>query len=83
MNTYLVNLTIFTGGYEKTGIHLVESDNPINAGRTAIEDESHDPDELEFDGDTEASDMGGEFVYRVYSVKEATPEDAVILRKYI
>lgn len=83
MNTYLVKLTIYTGGYEKTTIHLIDAPNATQAGRKAMEDESHDPDSLEFEGDNRAEDMGGEFVYEVHSADEVHWKDAVTLRKYI
>lgn len=83
MKTYLVKLTIFTGSYEKHTHHLVADTDPVEAGRQAMRDESHDPEDLEFENDTEATDLFGGFVYRVYSITEVEFADIPTLRKYL
>jgi len=83
MKTYLVKLTTHTGGYEKTSHHLITAIDDTQAGRKAMLDESHDPDNLEIEDDCRAEDMGGEFIYEIHSVREVDWKEAVTLRKYL
>lgn len=84
MKNYIVKLTIYTGGYEKTAHHYIEAETPEQAGDQAILDESHDPEENSVDYATgQIEDGCGEFIYEIHSITEVTEAEAKILAKYL
>lgn len=82
MKAFLVNLTIFVAGFEKTANTLVTAPIKELAGEFAIALEAHEPESMEWGGD-HVTEMGYEFAYGATSVVEVSPADAATLGKYM
>lgn len=81
MKTYLVDLTIICGEYEKTNKMLVQAKNKELAKCYGIYCEAHEPDDLEWQGNM-VLDLGGEFGYKASA--DLVPEsDIETLEKYL
>ncbi|WP_304634068.1 hypothetical protein [Pseudoalteromonas sp.] len=81
MKNYVVMIRIFIGCYEKNIRHLVSANDEDGAHEEALRGESHNED-AGYDDDGSWWD-GSEFVYRVVSCKEVTPEEFSVLNKYL
>ena len=82
MNTYLIDLLIQCGEYEKTSKTLITAKDADQAQDYAIFLEAHDPDNLEWSYNY-AEDIGGEFAYRYNGIEEVPPSDVEVLSKYM
>lgn len=82
-NYYLVKLRVHCGEYQKQTIHFVKAESEQAAQYQAIQNESHDPDSLEYDS-SYYSDMCYEFLYKVETCKHITDSKEVeVLKKYL
>ena len=79
MKTFLVELKIQAGEYEKSCLKLENAETKEEAGKMAILGECHGEPEWT---DTGAADLGWEFHYSVYNCKEVLPEHVSILESY-
>jgi hypothetical protein len=84
-NIYYIETKIQTGEYEKTSTTLVAADTKKEAQEKALLGECHGSLEnksIEFTGDDAVEDMGGEFIYSIYTCIKVDEEDVETLRKY-
>ena len=84
-NTYLIKLKLQIGEYEKSSVHLVESEHSTLAVEAALKNECHHDigEGAEFMEIDQMEDAHGEMVYRLYSMHKVDPEDVDTLRKYL
>ena len=84
--TYLVDVKLNIGEYEKSSRHLVDAENENKALEFALLGECHNnlgegSEWTDDDKDQIEDDFGG-MIYSAYSVKEISEEDAETLKKY-
>jgi hypothetical protein len=82
MNTYLVNLDLIIGEFEKSSIQLIDAGTARMAGQRAIENECHDKPEWTDKEKDECWDCG-QMVYRVHSITKIDKADANVLKRYM
>ena len=84
-NAYLVKLNLQVGEYEKSSVHLVEAEFPIQATKIALEGECHNDigDGAEYLNSDQVEDAHGEMIYTLHSVKKVDSWDVPSLRKYL
>jgi hypothetical protein len=82
MKKFVVKLTMYMDGYEKTSTHVVSAENEFDAQVIAMESECHnEPDYEDFpekDGCTDDC-----FIYEPWKVTEITQEEFYILQRYL
>lgn len=82
MKTFLVNLYIQAGEYEKSALHLVSASSPEEAEKLAIRDESHNDVLHEEHGWTYENDYS--FAYAANTITEIKDEqEKAVLKKYL
>lgn len=81
MNTYLVGVTIHSGGYEKSSEYLVTAPSQEIAQDYGIWLEAHDQENLDWT-EYSASDMGDEFVYTHNGCGVVDERSLMYIKKY-